>query len=49
MYVTDPFNFVVFRAKNINSHTWQIDDEFFTEKGKAIGNRLAVEITKLIN
>ena len=47
MYVTDPFNFVVFRAKNINSHTWQIDDEFFTEKGKAIGNRLAVEITKL--
>ncbi|HDZ3659066.1 TPA: glycosyltransferase, partial [Mannheimia haemolytica] len=30
MYVTDPFNFVVFRSKELSNHTWQVDDNFFT-------------------
>ncbi|MCW9732358.1 glycosyltransferase [Avibacterium sp. 20-15] len=45
MYVADPFNFIVYRAKDINNHTWQVSDNFFTEKGEFIGNELAREIT----
>lgn len=45
MYVADPFNFIVFRSKNTDGHTWQVTDDFFTTKGKFVGNGLANEIT----
>ncbi|MEN2893147.1 hypothetical protein DGCBELOO_00530 [Mannheimia haemolytica] len=47
MYVTDPFNFVVFRSKELSNHTWQVDDNFFTNKGVFVGEELAKDITKL--
>lgn len=47
MYVTDPFNFVVYRSKEIGNHTWQVEDTFFTEKGIYIGSSLATNITQL--
>lgn len=47
MYVTDPFNFVVFRSKEVGNHTWQVEDEFFTNKGVLVGNGLATEITEI--
>ncbi|HDL5910080.1 TPA: glycosyltransferase, partial [Mannheimia haemolytica] len=46
MYVTDPFNFVVFRSKELSNHTWQVDDNFFTNKGVFVGEELAKDITK---
>ena len=47
MYVTDPFNFVVFRAKNTINHTWQVDDKFFTETGEYVGHGKTLDIVKL--
>ena len=47
MYVADPFNFVVYRSKNVSNHTWQVEDKFFTEKGSFVGEGLAEKITKL--
>ncbi|MDW0392798.1 DUF6270 domain-containing protein [Mannheimia haemolytica] len=47
MYVTDPFNFVVFRSKELSNHTWQVDDNFFTNKGVFVGEELTKDITKL--
>lgn len=44
-YVADPFNFVVYRSKEVNNHTWQVEDSFFTEKGFFIGENLALGIT----
>lgn len=47
MYVTDPFNFIVYRSKNISNHTWQVEDKFFTEKGSFVGTGLAINITRI--
>lgn len=37
VYAADPFNFIVWRGKDKNRHTWQVDDSFFTERGDLIG------------
>lgn len=47
MYVADPFNFVVFRSKDVGNHTWQVEDNFFTNKGDLVGLGLAENIVKL--
>lgn len=47
MYVADPFNFVVFRSRDVGNHTWQVEDNFFTNKGGLVGLGLAEEITKI--
>ena len=46
-YVADPFNFVVYRSKELSNHTWQVEDKFFTDKGGFIGEGLAENIVKL--
>ena len=46
-YVADPFNFVVYRSKELSNHTWQVEDKFFTDKGVLIGEHLAENITVL--
>ncbi|WP_386696489.1 glycosyltransferase [Lonepinella sp. MS14436] len=46
-YVTDPFNFIVYRSKETINHTWVVEDNFFTEKGVLVGNGLAKEITEV--
>lgn len=46
-YVADPFNFVVYRSKELSNHTWQVEDKFFTDKGVFIGEGLAEDIVKL--
>lgn len=45
IYAADPFNFVQFRSKNVKQHTWQVEDEFFTNKGISVGQGLAEEVT----
>ena len=47
VYASDPFNFIQFRSKNAQNHTWQVEDNFFTEKGAFIGESLAENIVKL--
>ena len=47
VYASDPFNFIQFRSKNAQNHTWQVEDNFFTEKDAFIGESLAENIVKL--
>lgn len=47
VYATDSFNFIQFRSKNSQNHTWQVEDKFFTEKAVFVGNGLAKEITEV--
>lgn len=47
IYATDPFNFIAFRSKDTQNHTWQVDDNFFLEKGTVIGAGLCTEVTSL--
>ncbi|MGR3808557.1 glycosyltransferase family protein [Pasteurella testudinis] len=47
MYVTDPFNFVVFRAADLSNHTWQVDNNFFIERSVFVGHGLAEDVTKI--
>lgn len=46
-YVADPFNFVVYRSKELSNHTWQVEDKFFTDKGVFVGEGLAEDTVKL--
>ncbi|OOF69972.1 glycosyltransferase [Rodentibacter caecimuris] len=47
VYASDPFNFVQFRSKNVQNHTWQVEDKFFTEKGTLIGIGFSENITRI--
>ncbi|AIL32290.1 hypothetical protein IX83_02235 [Basilea psittacipulmonis DSM 24701] len=47
IYASDPYNYVQFRSKDVNNHTWRVEDEFFTKKGEFVGNGLAENITVL--
>ncbi|MDU8925043.1 glycosyltransferase [Pasteurellaceae bacterium LIM206] len=47
MYVTDPFNFIVYRSADISLHTWQVDNNFFIEKSIFVGDGLAENITRV--
>lgn len=47
IYASDPFNFVQFRSKELNNHTWQVDEKFFTEKGFYVASGLARDITEI--
>lgn len=47
IYTADPFNFIVWRGRDKNRHTWQVDDSFFTEKGDLIGDGIQHEIADI--
>lgn len=38
IYAADPFNFIVYRSKNINNHTWKINEDDFLISAKLITN-----------
>ncbi len=42
IYAADPFNFIVWRGKDKNKHTWQVEDSFFSDRGELIGDGLFV-------
>lgn len=41
VYAADPFNFVVWRSQNVLEHTWQVEESFFLDNAKWIGQGLA--------
>lgn len=45
IYSADPFNFVVFRSKNVENHTWKQQAEDFLKSSSYIGNGLSEDIT----
>lgn len=47
MYAADPFNFIVYRGKDLDQHTWQVNSEFFMSKSEFVGLEFATDITKL--
>lgn len=44
IYATDPFNFIVWRGKNKNKHTWQVDDDFFMKNASQYFDGIAENI-----
>ncbi|HAV8409747.1 TPA: glycosyltransferase [Escherichia coli] len=47
IYSSDIYNYITIRNKNINNHTWKIDDSKFTAKAKFICNGLATELSSI--
>nr|AAK17912.1 putative glycosyltransferase EcbJ [Pasteurella multocida] len=45
IYSSDPFNFVVFRSKDVSNHTWQQKAEAFANPSLHVGNGIPEEIT----
>lgn len=45
IYSSDPFNFIVFRSKNVSDHTWQQKAEAFMNSSLHIGDGISNEIT----
>ncbi|MFM5171275.1 glycosyltransferase [Aeromonas veronii] len=44
IYSSDVYNYITIRSKNINNHTWKIDDEKFISKAKFICNGKATDM-----
>ncbi|ELI6433937.1 glycosyltransferase [Aeromonas salmonicida subsp. salmonicida] len=44
IYSSDIYNYITIRSKNINNHTWKIDDQDFIKNAKFICNGLAKEL-----
>lgn len=44
IYAADPFNFIVWRGKNKNRHTWQVDDEFFMKNAEVVGGGISTNL-----
>lgn len=44
IYASDPYNFIQFRAADISTHTWKVDNNFFYKNAKIIGKGLCEHI-----
>lgn len=47
VYAADPFNFMQFRSKNTNQHTWQVEDAYFSERAFLVGKGLQEQIVRV--
>lgn len=44
IYASDPYNFIQFRAADISTHTWKVDNNFFYKNAKIVGKGLCEHI-----
>lgn len=47
VYSADPFNFIVWRGKNKEQHTWQVTDDFFLKNAEIISKGQGVDIAEI--